>query len=70
MKRNDAIMRPVLDTSRVYREAHARYARAFRRGNVAEIEDAFSRMQEIGRAFCDGAQWAEEAMSSGRAVPR
>ena len=54
---------PILDASRVYREAHARYARAFRRGNVNEIEETFSRMQDIGRAFRDGAQWAEEKMS-------
>ncbi len=46
--------------SRVYREAHARYARAFARGDVSAIEDAFSRMQELGLAFRDGARWADE----------
>ena len=54
--------RPLLDASRVYREARARYALAFERGNVRDIEDAFSRMQEIGRAFGDGVRWAEEKM--------
>lgn len=56
--------RPVFDASRVYRDAHARYAEAFRRGNVDAIEEAFSRMQELGRAFRDGAQWAEENISA------
>jgi len=55
-----ASTRPLLDLCRVYREAHARYARAFLRGDVGAIEDAFSRMQEIGRAFREGAQWAEK----------
>jgi len=57
-----ASTRPLLDASRVYREAHARYARAFGRGDVNEIEEAFSRMQDIGRAFRDGARWAEETV--------
>jgi hypothetical protein len=50
----------MIDACRVYREAQARYSRAFARGDVCEIEDAFSRMQEIGRAFRDGARWAAE----------
>ncbi|MGH6889685.1 MAG: hypothetical protein ACREHF_10895 [Rhizomicrobium sp.] len=50
--------RALLECCRVYRDAHARYARAFASGNVNAIEDAFSRMQEIGRAFRDGARWA------------
>ena len=57
-----ASTRPLLDASRVYREARARYALAFERGNVRDIEDAFSRMQDLGRAFGDGARWAEEKM--------
>lgn len=52
--------RPLFDTCRVYREAHARYATAFAKGDVNAIEDAFSRMQEIVRAFRDGARWAED----------
>ena len=52
---------PLLETSRVYREAHARYAFAFAKGDVNAIEDAFSRMQEIVRAFRDGARWAESS---------
>lgn len=55
----NASTRPLFETSRVYREAHARYALAFTRGDVNAIEDAFSRMQEIIRAFRDGAHWAE-----------
>jgi hypothetical protein len=55
-----ASTRPLLDASRVYREARARYAHAFERGDVREIEEAFSRMQDIGRAFGDGVRWAEE----------
>ncbi|HEX4079644.1 MAG TPA: hypothetical protein VHX61_12320 [Rhizomicrobium sp.] len=51
--------RPLLDACRVYREAHGRYALAFARGDVDAIEEAFSRMQEIARAFRDGARWAE-----------
>lgn len=51
--------RPLLDTCRVYREAHARYATAFKRGDVNAIESAFSRMQEIVRAFHDGVRWAQ-----------
>lgn len=66
----NASTRPLLDASRVYREAHARYAHAFRRGHVNEIEEAFSRMQELGRAFRDGAQWAEKTMlQRGRLAP-
>lgn len=53
----------IFNTSRVYRDAHARYAQAFRTGDVNAIEEAFSRMQELGRAFRDGAQWAEGKMS-------
>ncbi|HLY04403.1 MAG TPA: hypothetical protein VKR31_01535 [Rhizomicrobium sp.] len=56
--------RPAFDASRVYRDAHARYAQAFRSGDVNAIEEAFSRMQELGRAFRDGAQWAEEKLSA------
>jgi hypothetical protein len=55
--------RPVFETCRVYRDAHARYSEAFAKGDVHAIEDAFSRMQEILRAFCDGARWAEDRMS-------
>jgi hypothetical protein len=43
---------------RAYREAATSYDRAFVRGDVGAIEDAFSRMQEIARAFDQGAQWA------------
>ena len=43
---------------RAYREASTAYDRAFRRGDVAAIEDAFSRMQEIACAFDQGAEWA------------
>ena len=50
---------PLFDTCRVYREAHARYSIAFSRGDVNAIEDAYSRMQEIIRAFNDGAHWAQ-----------
>ena len=56
----------MFDRSRVYRDAHARYAQAFRSGDVSAIEEAFSRMQELGHAFRDGAQWAEENMSAGK----
>jgi hypothetical protein len=62
--------RPLFDASRVYREAHARYAQAFRSGDVRAIEEAFSRMQELGRAFRDGAQWAEQKMSGGKRMSR
>jgi hypothetical protein len=41
-----------------YREAAISYDRAFERGDVRAIEDAFSRMQEIGRAFDQGIEWA------------
>ena len=43
---------------RAYREAAAAYDRAFERGDVGAVEDAFSRMQEIARAFDQGAEWA------------
>jgi hypothetical protein len=55
-----ASTRPLLDACRVYRDAQARCTRAFARGDVQAIEDAFSRMQELGRAFRDGVRWAEE----------
>jgi len=51
---------PLFESCRVYREAHARYAHAFAKGDVNAIEDAFSRMQEILRAFRDGARWAQD----------
>jgi hypothetical protein len=44
---------------RAYREAAAAYDRAFLRGDVEAIEDAFSRMQEIASAFDQGAEWAK-----------
>ena len=56
--------RPPFEASRVYRDAHARYSEAFRTGDVAAIDEAFSRMQELGRAFRDGAQWAEAKLSA------
>lgn len=43
---------------RAYREAATAYDRAFERGDVTAIEDSFSRMQEIARAFDQGAEWA------------
>lgn len=43
---------------RAYREAATAYDRAFVRGDVKAIEEAFSRMQEIACAFDQGAQWA------------
>jgi hypothetical protein len=43
---------------RAYREAATAYDRAFRRGDVEAIEEAFSRMQEIACAFNQGAEWA------------
>jgi hypothetical protein len=57
---------------RAYREAALSYDRAFRRGDVSAIEDAFSRMQEIGRAFDQGVEWANghRAKSFGRARRR
>ena len=58
--------RPMFDASRVYRDAHARYAEAFRRGDVDAIEESFSRMQDLGRAFRDGVDWAEEKLSAGK----
>ncbi|MGH6876360.1 MAG: hypothetical protein ACREHV_03165 [Rhizomicrobium sp.] len=57
--------RALLDACRTYREAHARYAFAFARGDVDAVEEAFSRMQEIGRAFRDGACWAERRNIAG-----
>lgn len=42
---------------RAYREASVAYDRAFSRGDIRAIEDAFSRMQEIARAFDQGAAW-------------
>jgi hypothetical protein len=61
--------RPLLDACRVYREAHGRYAQAFAKGDVDAIEEAFSRMQELSRAFRDGAVWAErKTVSQGRDV--
>lgn len=59
---------PLFDTCRVYRDAHARYASAFARGDVQAIEEAFSRMQEIVRAFGDGARWAEGRLAKGNAA--
>ena len=58
------------DASRVYREAHARYAWAFRNGDVTAIEEAFSRMQDLGQAFRDGAQWAVQRISVKRGQSR
>jgi len=49
---------------RAYREAAAAYDRAFIRGDVGAIEDAFSRMQEIARAFDQGAEWARRQSGS------
>jgi len=57
---------PAHTASRVYRDAHALYRRAFVRGDVGAIEDAFSRMQEIGRAFEEGARWAQTQSSATR----
>ena len=50
---------------RAYREAASAYDRAFLRGDVKAIEDSFSRMQEIARAFDQGAEWARH-----QAAPR
>jgi len=47
---------------RAYREAALVYERAFATGDVPRIEDAFSRMQEIARAFDEGADWARTQM--------
>ena len=68
MTGTDKSTRPLFDASRVYREAHARYARAFQSGDVRAIEDAFSRMQELGHAFRDGAQWAEDKLAGKRGL--
>jgi hypothetical protein len=62
----NAVALPVLDASRVYRDAHARYVQAFRKGDVSAVEEAFSRMQHLGRAFRDGVQWAEQKLSAGK----
>ena len=67
---NSGGARPIFDASRVYRDAHSRYAEAFRRGDVNAIEEAFSRMQELGRAFRDGAQWAEDKLFPAKGRPR
>ena len=56
----------MFDASRVYRDAHARYARAFKIGDVGAIEEAFSRMQDLGRAFRDGAEWAEAKIATAK----
>lgn len=40
-----------------YREAALAYDRAFVRGDIKAIDEAFSRMQEIARAFDQGAAW-------------
>lgn len=58
--------RAMFDASRIYRDAHARYARAFRIGDVGAIEEAFSRMQDLGRAFRDGAEWAEAKIAAAK----
>lgn len=56
---------------RAYREAATAYDRAFRRGDVEAIEDAFSRMQEIACAFDQGAEWAKHQLAiSARNVTR
>ena len=59
-------MHPLVELCRVYRDAHARYASAFARGDVNAIEDAFSRMQDLSRAFHDGARWAENTNKAQR----
>jgi len=66
MKAGRTGARPVLDASPVYRDAHARYVQAFRRGDVSAVEESFSRMQELGRAFRDGVQWAEQKLLAGK----
>ena len=60
----------LLDASRIYREAYARYAQAFRSGDVAAVEEAFSRMQELDRAFRDGVAWAEARMPDAKGASR
>jgi hypothetical protein len=60
----------LIETCRVYREAHARYALAFAKGDVNAIEDAFSRMQEIVRAFRDGVRWSEKIVTKNESVRR
>jgi hypothetical protein len=50
---------------RAYREAATAYDRAFRRGDVEAIEDAFSRMQEIACAFDQGVEWARHEFAKG-----
>ena len=54
-----AEVRPPVESCRAYRDARARYTHAFNKGDVDAIDEAFSRMQEISRAFSDGARWAE-----------
>jgi hypothetical protein len=64
-----SLQQPPHDASRVYRDAHALYRRAFVRGDVGAIEEAFSRMQEIGRAFEEGAKWAQtQSSTTGKAT--
>lgn len=41
-----------------YRNVALEHERAFERGDVRAIEETFSRMQEIARAFLQGAEWA------------
>jgi hypothetical protein len=55
---------------RAYREAATAYDRAFVRGDVKAIEEAFSRMQEIARAFDQGAQWAHRQTVGRTSVPK
>jgi hypothetical protein len=43
---------------RAYREAAAAYDQAFVRGDVGQIEEALSRMQETAHTFAQGAEWA------------
>ena len=66
----DSSRPPLFEASRIYRDAHARYAEAFRTGNVDAIDEAFSRMQDLGRAFRDGAQWAEARLWDGKGRSR
>jgi len=101
MKAAGESARPIFDASRVYRDAHARYAQAFERGDVSAIEEEggvqfpgdrmeiaipfhyvpagveaqlaevrHHPMQDLRRAFRDGAQWAEENMSGRKGRPR
>lgn len=54
---------------RAYREAATAYDRAFVRGDVRAIEDAFSRMQEIACAFDQGAEWAKHQRAADVSSP-